>query len=96
MKSIQEKVEQIIEEQIRPKLKEHGGDIKIVSIEDGLLKVAFLGACKGCPGVQDTIESVVESNITQQVPEIKEVKLVNDVSPELWDMAKNILKGKGK
>lgn len=96
MESIREKVEKIMEDQIRPKLKEHGGDIKLVSLEDGLLKISFLGACKGCPGVQDTIEMVVETAIMEQVPEIKKVELVNDVSPELWDMAKKILGGKGK
>lgn len=85
------KIEQVLEERVRPELGGHQGDIEIVSFEDGILKVKFLGACSNCPSASLTLENTVGAAVMEAVPEVKDVVLVTGVSDETWSMAKRIL-----
>jgi Fe-S cluster biogenesis protein NfuA len=58
---------------IRPALARDGGDIQLVSVEDGVVKVQLKGACGGCPMSKITMSQGVERVIRQHVPGIKEV-----------------------
>ena len=58
---------------IRPALARDGGDIQLISVEDGVVKVQLKGACGGCPMSQMTMKQGVERVIRQSVPGIKEV-----------------------
>lgn len=91
-KSLLKRVEKVIEEKVRPALGEHSGDIAIVDLKDGVLKVRFLGQCSNCPSANLTLESVVKSEIEAALPEIKDVILVTGVSDELLDLAKSMLR----
>jgi len=70
-----EKVEAVINE-IRPLLQADGGDIELVDIEDGVVKVRLRGACAGCPGAQMTLKMGVERKLKEQIPEVKRVEPV--------------------
>ena len=72
---MREKIEEAINE-IRPALQRDGGDIELVDVEDGVVKVRLKGACAGCPGAQMTLKMMVERKIREVVPEIKEVQPV--------------------
>ena len=63
-------------ETIRPQLQADGGDIELVDVEDGVVKVKLTGACVGCPMAQITLKDGVERLIKAAVPEVKEVKSV--------------------
>ncbi len=85
-------IEKVIDEQIRPYLKEHFGDIEIVSYEDKVLKVKLLGHCEGCPSAQLTMEDLVEKSLKDAFPEeIERVTMFDDISDELYNLAKEIL-----
>ena len=68
----QQNVEKALEE-IRPFLVSDGGDIKLLSIEDNIVKVELQGACSGCSVNQMTLKNGVEATIKKYAPEIKEV-----------------------
>jgi Fe-S cluster biogenesis protein NfuA len=87
-----ERVEQLLDEQVRPAMAEHQGNVEIRSLEGGVLKLRFLGKCSGCPGARLTLEGLVTSPITEALPEITDVVLVTDVSDELWETARAILR----
>jgi len=72
---MREKVESVINE-IRPLLQADGGDIELVDIEGGVVKVRLRGACAGCPGAQMTLKMAVERRIKAQVPEVERVESV--------------------
>ena len=72
---MREKVQAVINE-IKPLLQRDGGDIELVDVEDGVVKVRLQGACAGCPGAQATLKMVVEQKIREVVPEIVEVQPV--------------------
>ena len=69
---MKERVEKALET-IRPSLQMDGGDIELVSVEDGIVKVRLTGACGGCPMSQITMTQGVEKAIKKAVPEIKKV-----------------------
>lgn len=85
------RVNSIINEKVRPALKEHNGYIELVDVKDGVVTVKLLGQCSGCPSAKFTLEHVVQTTLQNGVPEIKEVIATHEVSEELLDMARKIL-----
>jgi Fe-S cluster biogenesis protein NfuA len=69
------KIQAVINE-IRPLLQADGGDIELVGVEDGVVKVRLRGACAGCPGAQMTLKMAVERRIKMKVPEVQRVESV--------------------
>ena len=66
-------------EEIRPFLKNDGGDISLVSIEKDIVKVKFEGACSTCTVNQMTLKSGVEMIIKKHVPEIQQVVSIEEI-----------------
>lgn len=64
-------------ERLRPLLQHDGGDIELVSVKDGIVKVRLRGACCGCPMSQMTLKGVVENELKKAVPGVKKVEAVS-------------------
>ena len=77
-KSVLNNIENALEE-IRPFLKNDGGDISLVSVEKDIVKVKFEGACSTCTVNQMTMKSGVEMIIKKHVPEIQKVVSVEEI-----------------
>ena len=69
------KVEKAIEE-LRPHLQADGGDIELLGVEKGVVKVKLKGACAGCPMSSMTIKWGVERFLKKKIPEIVKVEAV--------------------
>jgi Fe-S cluster biogenesis protein NfuA len=69
---MKEKVEQVISK-IRPMLQRDGGDIELVDVTDGVVKVKLTGACGSCPMSMMTLKMGVENALKKEIPEVKEV-----------------------
>jgi Fe-S cluster biogenesis protein NfuA len=67
-----EKVDKVLDK-IRPSLIADGGNVELVDVEDGIVKVKLTGACGGCPMSQMTLKMGIERLLKQELPEIKEV-----------------------
>lgn len=73
---IKERVQEALD-LIRPALQADGGDVELVDVtEDGVVKVALQGACRGCPMSQLTLANGVERVLKEQVPEVQRVEPV--------------------
>jgi Fe-S cluster biogenesis protein NfuA len=74
---LKEKVIAVIEK-VRPALQGDGGDIELVDVlaEEKAVLVRLKGACFGCPMSTYTIKGYVEQVMKEEIPEIKEVRLV--------------------
>lgn len=72
---MKEKIEKALNE-IRPALQADGGDVELVEVKDGIVKVRLKGACGGCPMSSMTLSLGVERAIKRAVPEIKKVEAV--------------------
>jgi len=70
---MKEKVEKVLDE-IRPMLIRDGGNVELVSIDDGVVKVRLQGACAGCPMSQMTLRNGIERVLKEKVPEVVAVE----------------------
>lgn len=91
IKEIKEQVQEVIEERVREKLLAHEGDIEVLSVEEGIVRVRLMGKCAGCPSAWITTEELIKKEIMDALPEIKDVVLVQETSQELLDFARKIL-----
>ena len=69
---MREKVEEILD-MIRPSLVADGGNVELVDVTDGVVKVKLTGACAGCPMSTMTLKNGIERILKQEIPEVKEV-----------------------
>jgi Fe-S cluster biogenesis protein NfuA len=67
-----EEVSEVLED-IRPQLQADGGDVELVSVEEGVVKVRLLGGCAGCPFASVTLQMGIERYLKQKLPEVKQV-----------------------
>lgn len=72
---MKELVEQALAK-IRPMLQRDGGDVELVDVTDGVVKVRLTGACKGCPMSQMTLKNGIERILRQDVPGLKTLEAV--------------------
>jgi Fe-S cluster biogenesis protein NfuA len=69
---MRDKVEAVLDK-IRPQLMMDGGNVELVEVNDGTVKVKLTGACGGCPMASMTLKMGIEKILKQEIPEIKEV-----------------------
>jgi len=74
--NMQEKVQKIIEK-MRPYIQMHGGDVCLVDIKDGAVKIKVTGACATCQLSDETFHQMLGGMIKEEVPEIKEIVIEN-------------------
>lgn len=72
---MREKIEEALNK-IRPSLMADGGNVELVDVENGVVKIRLTGACGGCPFSQMTLKMGIERHLRKEIPEIKEVVAV--------------------
>ncbi len=75
MQNLRDEVEAALE-RIRTGLRVEGGDVQLVGIDDGIVKVKLQGSCAGCPFSQMTLKNFIEKEIKKSVPGVKGVVAV--------------------
>ena len=69
---------QSVLDKIRPGLQADGGDVELVDVKGGTVKVKLTGACGHCAFSTMTLKMGIERILKQEVPEVKEVVAVSD------------------
>ncbi|OPY49081.1 MAG: Fe/S biogenesis protein NfuA [Methanosaeta sp. PtaU1.Bin060] len=72
MENLKEEVEAALE-RIRTALRVEGGDVQLVDIDDGMVKVKLQGSCAGCPFSQMTLKNFIEKELKKSVKGVKGV-----------------------
>ena len=72
---LKDKVE-IALNKVRPSLQADGGDVELVDVENGIVKVRLTGACAGCPMSKMTLQWGVERVLKNKIPEVVRVEAV--------------------
>ena len=91
MATTMEDIEKVLDQNVRPHLRDHGGEIKSLSFEDGIYRFQFLGHWSNCPSAYLTTEEVVAEELKGALPDIKDVVLVQQVSEELLAQARALM-----
>jgi NifU-like protein len=66
---LSKKIEQAVDEYVRPMLRQDGGDLEIVDIKEMLVYCTLSGACKSCAGANQTLRMLVEQTLKEMVDE---------------------------
>lgn len=72
------KIEQLLNEQVRPALAAHGGNVELVDVNNNKAYLRLQGGCQGCAGARSTLKDGIERIIRANFPEIEEVVDVTD------------------
>ncbi len=71
--AIENKIKEILDQEIRPAVAMDGGDITFDRFEDGVVYVHMQGSCAGCPSSTATLKDGIESRLRDAIPEVTEV-----------------------
>lgn len=85
-------VEDSLERNVRPILAAHGGAVRLVGIQDGVISVELSGACAGCPSADLSTRGFIEDTLQSELPEIQRVELSSPVPDELLSFAYRVLR----
>lgn len=73
--TVKDRVEEALKE-LRPNLQADGGDIELLDVENGVVKVRMKGSCVGCPMSSMTLQWGVERFLKKKIPEVVKVEAV--------------------
>ena len=59
--------------EVRPALVADGGDVRLIAIEEGTVRLDLTGACRTCPMAHSTLSDFVGERIRLYAPEIEDV-----------------------
>ena len=65
-------------DQIRPYLHEHGGEVEVLGVQHGVVRVQLSGACSGCTAAAVTLRDGVEEALREGLPGF----VAMDVAPD--------------
>jgi Fe-S cluster biogenesis protein NfuA len=69
------RVEQALD-RVRPYLFSHGGNVELVGIEEGRVRLRLEGSCQGCPSSAQTLRGAVEEAIAEAAPDAEGIEVV--------------------
>lgn len=72
------KIEELLNEQVRPALAAHGGNVEVVDVDNDKLFLKLTGGCQGCSSSQTTVREGIERLVKQNFPDIVEIVDVTD------------------
>lgn len=60
-------------DKLRPFLQRDGGDVELVDVEEGIVKLRLVGACGSCPSSTITLKAGIERALLEEVEGVQEV-----------------------
>lgn len=72
---MEDRVQEILDK-LRPYIQRDGGDVELVEVEEGIVRVRLLGACGSCPSSTITLKAGIERALMEEIPEVREVEQV--------------------
>jgi Fe-S cluster biogenesis protein NfuA/nitrite reductase/ring-hydroxylating ferredoxin subunit len=55
---------------VRPYMESHGGNVELVSLEDGVAKLVLQGSCNGCSASRATLELAIKQALDEHAPDL--------------------------
>ncbi|MFM7157595.1 MAG: NifU family protein [Bacteroidota bacterium] len=73
------RIEQVIDAEIKPAVERDGGSIELVSIDEhGMVQVRLTGACSTCSASSITLHGGIERILRKRFPEVTSAQLADD------------------
>jgi Fe-S cluster biogenesis protein NfuA len=61
-------------DRVRPYLHSHGGNVELIAITDGVVRLKLIGSCNGCPSSSVTLKTAIQSAIYESAPDIASIE----------------------
>jgi Fe-S cluster biogenesis protein NfuA len=68
-------------DRVRPQLATHGGDVELLSLDDGVVRLRMKGSCHGCPSSAETLRQTIETAILDAAPDIAAIEVEGVAAP---------------
>jgi Fe-S cluster biogenesis protein NfuA/nitrite reductase/ring-hydroxylating ferredoxin subunit len=68
-------------DEVRPYLDSHGGDVELLGVEDGIVRLRLQGSCSGCPSSSATLKLAIEDAIHKLAPDVEDISAEGAVEP---------------
>lgn len=65
---LEDAIREVLAEKVLPALHQDGGDLELVGVEDGVVRVHLVGACRSCPASALTVSVGVERTLREAFP----------------------------
>ena len=78
----------------RPLLHSHGGDVELLSVEGGVVKLRLQGSCRSCPSSTVTLKQAIEKAIYEEAPDVTEI-VTGDIQSQEPAMSNGLVQLKG-
>lgn len=73
---VAERIGQVLDQEVRPGLKESGSDVEFVAFDRGVVSLRFSGACGSCPSTAFALLQEIERLLRERVPEVEYIETV--------------------
>jgi Fe-S cluster biogenesis protein NfuA len=61
-------------EKVRPYLQSHGGNVELIEIAGGAVRLRLIGSCNGCPSSSATLKNAIETAIRETAPDVTSIR----------------------
>lgn len=78
-------------EPIRPYLHEHGGEVQVLGVAHGVVRLRLIGACSGCTSAAETLRHGVQEALRENLPGFVAIDVEPDAAPEHPPPAQSLL-----
>jgi Fe-S cluster biogenesis protein NfuA len=68
-------------DRVRPFLASHGGDVTVLGISGGVIRLRLEGSCHGCPSSTVTMKTAIEKAIEEAAPELTRIEVEGVAAP---------------
>ena len=68
-------------DEVRPYLETHGGNVELLGVEEGVVRLQLQGSCSGCPSSAVTLKHAVEEAIHKAAPDVSAI-VAEDAPPQ--------------
>ena len=69
-------------EKTRPQLRSHGGNVELIGIADGIVRLRLHGSCQGCPSSALTLKQTIEEAIFEIAPDVAAIEVADELVVE--------------
>jgi Fe-S cluster biogenesis protein NfuA/nitrite reductase/ring-hydroxylating ferredoxin subunit len=71
-------------EEVRPYMESHDGNVELLGVEDGVVRLRLAGSCDGCPASASTLELAIKEALEKAAPDLAGLEvegLVEEMPP---------------
>jgi Fe-S cluster biogenesis protein NfuA len=75
VEEMREEVEEVLDT-LRPQLMQDGGNVELVDIDDGVVKLRLVGSCSSCSSSTMTLKMGIERALKKAIPMVRCIESV--------------------